>query len=269
MSTLYGWSVDSFYGIDHTYVTSSDGHVWPCWGRSSGGQVICSGTADASQADCLSQKNSRAGILYGLTGVCHQTANRILYPARCIVSKATNYWITAFLYGTYGLSVVKFKSRLAKCLGEDDYHFQRLGAGGPDLGGEVLYLQRINQLYTQAYSQMRQAGVSKEQVSFRLLQNELKLTVSYRLGSDATLQVSRNLQTFQLELLKEKNYYDRALMARRLKPADYATKVNNIINSALKDVHKSLGESRYQKMFGIKPDVQLIDPAIMQEFYRG
>ena len=61
---------------EHTYVESSHGHVWPCWGRSMSGRQICVGGGNTAEADCLSQPNSQAGIVYGITGVCHQTANR-------------------------------------------------------------------------------------------------------------------------------------------------------------------------------------------------
>ncbi|HET6879523.1 MAG TPA: hypothetical protein VFI31_05190, partial [Pirellulales bacterium] len=67
---------------DHVYVTSSDGSVWPCWGRGDGGTALpgAAGYGEQSVADCISQQFSRAGIAYGLTGVCHQIANRILFP---------------------------------------------------------------------------------------------------------------------------------------------------------------------------------------------
>ena len=88
---------------DHTYVWSSDGHRWRCWGRDSGGRQICSASGDSAVADCLSQPNSQAGIIYAVTGVCHQTANRILHPARVLASSAKGYRQSAFVWGTYGL----------------------------------------------------------------------------------------------------------------------------------------------------------------------
>jgi len=266
MSTLYGWSLDSFYGVDHTYVTSSDGQIWNCWGRSSGGQLICSGTAEPGQADCLSEKNSHAGLLYGLTGVCHQTANRILFPARCIVSEATNYWLTAFVYGTYGLSVVKFQSRLAKCLPGQDWPAPRKDTG---LSPETAYLYSIHNLYAKASAQVRQAGAAKERTVFQLLQNECKLSTAYRLGSDSTPRAVKDLLQYQRELLGDKNLFDRALMAKRIKPAIYAEKVNQLANSAFKDLCKSIGEERFLKMFGTRAEIQLIDPAVMSEYYQG
>jgi hypothetical protein len=89
-------------GVDHTYVLSSEGHAWGCFGRWHGGRKICQGPGDADTAECLSQPESKAGVEYGVTGVCHQAANRILLSAGITVSRARGYRISAFLYGTYG-----------------------------------------------------------------------------------------------------------------------------------------------------------------------
>ena len=39
-------------GAEHTYVTSSGGHFWPCRGRANGGRQICSGNGNIDKADC-------------------------------------------------------------------------------------------------------------------------------------------------------------------------------------------------------------------------
>jgi hypothetical protein len=75
--------------ILHTYVTSSCGASWGCWGGYQGGLNIRHGTGSSILADCIGQPNvgpgflSRgiAGIVYGVNGVCHQMANRILSVA--------------------------------------------------------------------------------------------------------------------------------------------------------------------------------------------
>lgn len=100
---------------DHTYVTSSHGHVWPCWGRSSGGKLICKGIGDTDLADCLAGPDSTAGIIYGVTGVCHQTANRILYPANTTVSPADGYLGSFYAWRTYGRVSFPWR-RLKICL---------------------------------------------------------------------------------------------------------------------------------------------------------
>jgi hypothetical protein len=93
---------------DHTYAASDDGRVWPCFGRSSGGSPICSGSGNVDRADCLSQPQSSAGLVYGVTGVCHQAANRILYPSSKMVSAARGYRWSVFTYGVYGNDIRTF-----------------------------------------------------------------------------------------------------------------------------------------------------------------
>ena len=67
--TLAAFAVSTLGGVaDHTYVVSGDGHRWRCGGRSRGGQSICEGTGNVDEANCLSQKNSNAGIKYLRTG---------------------------------------------------------------------------------------------------------------------------------------------------------------------------------------------------------
>lgn len=95
---------------EHTYVVSGHSHEWPCWGRAQGGRRICSGMGNTSEADCLSQPNSQAGIIYGGTGVCHQTANRILYPSGETVSGASGYRGSLFTWGTYGRDLATLRA---------------------------------------------------------------------------------------------------------------------------------------------------------------
>lgn len=81
--TLYGFAMPAqmWPRADHTYVTSSDGGAWGCYGRCTGGTLICSGNGNTAVANCLARPNAQAGIVYGINGLCHQMSNRILYPA--------------------------------------------------------------------------------------------------------------------------------------------------------------------------------------------
>ena len=102
--TLYGFALpaQAWPLADHTYVTSSHGHAWSCYGRCAGGTMICSGTGNTATADCLAQPNAQAGIVYGVNGLCHQMSNRILHPAHRFVSRAAYYRHSVFLFGVYG-----------------------------------------------------------------------------------------------------------------------------------------------------------------------
>lgn len=270
MAVLYGWSLSSFYGVDHTYVTSSDGHIWNCWGRSSGGTIICSGEAIPGIADCISQKKSRAGLIYGITGVCHQTANRILLPAGCIVSKAKNYWITAFVYGTYGVrfpsSLLSFNKRIARCSQETTGLPENLTLEGFRGDSERLYLQRINSMYNHYMSMYRDINALQEKdIVTTFLHNELRLTMDYRLGNENNVNNANKLINYQSELLQEKKPLDDALLKKSLSTLQYARRINDLVNGTFKEISKVLGDQNYAKLFGLAPHLQLeiIDPEIM------
>lgn len=121
---------------DHTYVGSSCGLLWGCFGRSSGGTSLCSAAGNSIMADCLSQVGSRAGIRYGRTGVCHQASNRILYATRpqpATVSLCRGYQISFYAYGDYGLRA--WPERL-RC--------DPPGGGGGSGGGSVMVGFQLN-----------------------------------------------------------------------------------------------------------------------------
>ena len=106
---------------DHTYVTSSHGHAWRCNGRSVGGGQICSGQGNTALAHCLAQPNADAGVSYGKAGVCHQMANRILFPSGQMVSGASGYRLSIFIYGVYGLDLATLQ------------HYSPVGLPWPEL----------------------------------------------------------------------------------------------------------------------------------------
>jgi len=87
---------------EHTYVVSDAGERWSCNGRADGGREICAGSGDAALAACLARADGTAGIVYGFTGVCHQIANRILWPADVRVERAAGYSFSLVCYGHYG-----------------------------------------------------------------------------------------------------------------------------------------------------------------------
>lgn len=258
MTTLNGWALSSWYGIDHTYVTSSDGYVWNCWGRSSGGKVICGGKGSSRLANCISQRKSQAGLIYGITGVCHQTANRILYPAGSIVSGAKNYWITSFLYGTYGRSNFLNKLKLCSNIYDIDSNLRSVETGN---SSERDYLLEIQSLYL--------ARSSKRQESFP--GEELKITLNYRLGSALNSRITKVLVSRQNDLLREKKSFDKAFLNKYLSPDQYAAEINDLVKSTLISAKESLGNINYQRLFGLDPQdsYYAIDPEIMANAFRN
>lgn len=91
---------------DHTYVVFHNPETrWGCFGRDQGGTKLVSDRGHFKNADQASEPSGQAGIIYGITGVCHQAANRILKGAGSLklVRDAKGYWASHFMYGAYGI----------------------------------------------------------------------------------------------------------------------------------------------------------------------
>lgn len=252
METLNGWAVPLEYlkFWDHTYVLSSDGYKWPCWGRDAGGKNIASGSGDSSIANCLSQINSHAGIEYGVTGVCHQTANRILYPAGITVSAANGYGLTFFLYGTWGdkseAGRKSWEKKKEECL-----QFQ-----ASPLGRE--------KNFTAIHENFKRWGVDpmalKEDTndSNREFRAEFEALIQTKLGRaieekrmDELCQHAGELHVLQTRLRDQK-------WSQSISPEDFAAEINQQMNEKLRTVAKILTAEEYFKLFDVKPGVEVI-----------
>jgi hypothetical protein len=160
---------------DHVYVTSSDGLVWDCFGRSSGGTAIDSTTGHPQVAECLSKPKDSAltpkvyaGLRYGRTGVCHQAANRILYETGLTVAQAKAYRLSVVRFGIYGKGAWP---ELAQCVKLTQ---AQSGALKPSQGGDsgmdpqdktAQFQSRIRAIYTTEV--WRRLGDQKQDMMLR------------------------------------------------------------------------------------------------------
>ncbi len=121
---LYAWGNTTTLGVgDHTWVTTSsdgtamptDGDVeyWYCWGvhhsRAEKLGMSTTGAAFARKVAKPNDPNADVGIRYGIDGLCHQMANRLLrftvdgdtgMPVK--VDRASGYQLSKGMYGEYG-----------------------------------------------------------------------------------------------------------------------------------------------------------------------
>lgn len=139
--TMQTWAIPLGFKIfgqeigDHTWVASDAGYCEGCrfgtepepdpyycspsrWkaGKytppSDTSRKLESGSDSQSIAECMAGKPykfmgipSQSGIVYAINGVCHNLANRTLYPSNVTVNGALGYWFTQAIYGTYGTMV--------------------------------------------------------------------------------------------------------------------------------------------------------------------
>ncbi len=274
MAKLEGYSVKiSGLDADHTYVLSDDGYVWPCFGRSSGGHKICYGTGSSAQAECISKPDSTAGLVYAISGVCHQASNRILWPTsnHSIVSEAKGYWASAFLYGTYGTALSKWDEKKKKCCGNngDDEG----GMESTKNGGDTELIEKIHTLHSQLLEKenLKKPGEASVDdtsgLDILVPVEEMKLVAHYKLGKNFDTKKIESLQRVQEELLKEKKDRDARFIKKTLVPIDYAAKVNRLLNDMLNEFHRLLGAEDYKKFLNLEPgeEIQLIDHEILSK----
>jgi hypothetical protein len=79
------------------------GDAWGCRGWPTGGGKLCDAPGSAAFARCI-DGSDLAGIFYFRTGVCHQIANRLLYPAGVKIPLGSHVQVrgSCFGYGQFG-----------------------------------------------------------------------------------------------------------------------------------------------------------------------
>jgi hypothetical protein len=260
MAELTGHAISTLGGAaEHTYVTSSDGYEWGCWGRSAGGHAICSGEGFSKEANCLSEPKSRAGIVYGITGVCHQSANRILYPAGVTVSEAKAYWASWLVYGTYGTDTLAWLARREVC---QVIVPQNVESDMRSTDDEQTFMQQVLELYARQAETPPEARDSRA-ASEDLLGEELRLGIRYRLGEDFDPGAMEDLVAKQRDFQKMKRELDEALRAREITPEKHADATNQALAKFMAGCKAVLGPEDYERMFGVsETEVVLVDPQL-------
>lgn len=281
MATLRGHAIPTLFGLaDHTYVTCLGGYAWPCWGRSAGGRVISTGTGSSAQANCISLPASTAGLVYGVTGVCHQTANRILWPAGITVRRAKGYWASFLAYGTYGTDVPAWLIRIGVCStssGEIPQCGVRARAAPrekevpPDAKDRAL-VRDIKALYLRGVTpqEHKRRQMIKGAADLKTLASETRLVMQHRLGKSVRAAKVKDIQTIQSELFATKEEIVQHLHEGGIGGEELALKINTAVNKSLKDCLKALGRDDYAQLIELEPGevINVVDPKIAAKAYK-
>ena len=265
--TLYAWANpvggegSPLRHADHTMVTSYTAPsacappslYWYSWGSchatgpGTPARLLAEGPADLDLARCLCQPDVEsyqygAGVAahggidyYGVTGVCHQLANRILAAASTAepltVSDAHGYWISRYFYGEYGTNTDQWAARKAKCM---------TAAAGTQAAMRMAARRTLTlDQDLAAMFDERSTGTTRR-------------TASPGSASNASLSSPRRKRL------------DDALMSGRLTPRQHAEQVNALVNADLARVAEALGPGNYRTLFAMVPGqpIVLIDPEI-------
>ena len=236
-ATLTSWAIPMGIGPwEHTYVTSSCGLLWGCYGRSAGGRPLSTGTGSSIIAHCLSQPNSQAGLRYGRDGVCHQMANRILHPAGQItVAGCNGYNISTFRYGVYGRGNW---IGLTTCY--------PLGTAVAGQGGVSHGQQGDIMTSADAYGQIG----SESQMALMGRVRELERMVTDALGHPLDNIAFFQLAMIQAELWRSDIDLEHRLGQNQIDPQECLQRMNEALAVAMRRSMRVLGPEQFYTVFG-------------------
>lgn len=259
-ATLQGWAVPALATPqwDHTYVISLCGTVgpWGCYGRNAGGSMLIGGTGSSTVANCLAQLNpDQAGIRYGLTGVCHQMANRILHPANITVASCNGYSVSAFVYGDYGRGGWPQRNTCYPpgTTFAQGLHGAALGMPGAGTVGVPTDRQGAlapagnQRVIDSIYSATSNDAVAAQEASEMA---ELAALAQRALGQPLDPDTLRALDGVQSRLRQQQAHYVQLFDAGEISAEEYLKWTNVIVALAMRQNREVLGEKRFQAIFG-------------------
>jgi hypothetical protein len=267
MATLYAWAnpLAAWHGADHTWVTDypspfkcpPGANYWYCWGAchpagpGTTARPLGSAQGNIAFAQCICQPNNanaHGGInLYGIEGVCHQLANRVLYATSSYgtpltVKGAHKYWLSHFLFGTYGTTHTDWANRKKKCQPVTMKSMSTGGGPGGGAGGPG-------------------GGDDPDSLLFEQMVRSSAPTAA---EGESSLAALEDLRT---QLLAEKAPLDEAVRSGAISGEEFANRVNELVSSYLPRIAESIGSNSAARIFEVSPEesVQVLDPKVAAE----
>jgi len=240
-STLEGFATFQ-QTVLHTYVKSSCGAAWGCWGGTTLGTSVCRGTGSSIEADCIDGND--AGITYFITGVCHQIANRILSPAGIkIPDTFPDVRNSYFLYDEYGHNLPG-QTQFNRWPDRKQICSQRSGSPKPSSGSGS---SSVAQFSIRGGGSMNLGGGASDQPDRRsklsaLIRAGLGHQVDQRIF-DGLADMQNRLQTRQLELAK-------LVVEKKISREKYIAELDEALKQAAVIGERLLGFEDFHKVFG-------------------
>jgi len=264
---------------DHTYVRCGTlGKAWGCWGRKSGGRVIASGSGSTKRSDRIARPDERANIkCYLVNGVCHQSANRILLPARRLVRGARGYGISHALYGTYGRTAfwpcrgpfARFAGvtgDLPECVrGKRRRRPRRISEADKldwqYIESELILYRQASRLFTGREHDAR----SHLSFQLRLFRNMME----FNLGPMLDRELSRKLIAIRRATEGRRLRLERAFGADALSAGEFVSEYDSVTLGFQEDMAGALNTRQYHALFDLERDerVTLSDPRVVRRVY--
>jgi len=273
---------------DHTYVKcGTGGRAWGCWGGKTGGTELRRGTGSTKRADAIAEADERARIkCYLINGVCHQAANRILFPAGITVRGARGYDVSEALFGTYGRPRGPFGTcrspfhkhagitgDLPECV-ETRATRQQVTRKAPALSPEERkrerkYIKGVLAIYSEDERALKSTGglSGPDLAGFHLRLFMYK--AEYSLGPKLDKALSAKLKDIRMSAEWSRMKVEDLFTNKEMKTREFVDALNNETILFQEAAANALKPGQYKLLFGLKPGdtVVLADPSIVKEVY--
>ncbi|MCU0559686.1 MAG: hypothetical protein MUD16_05770 [Desulfobacterales bacterium] len=283
------YATDMFASLaDHTYVACGAGEkAWGCWGGKTGGAELRRGAGSTRQADAIAEADERARIkCYLINGVCHQAANRILFPAGITVRGARGYDVSEALFGTYG----RPRGPFGTCQSPFRTHADVTGdlpecaepraaqplarrkAAAPSPGErkrERAYLKGVLAIYRE---DERVLASTKGLRGPDLAGFHLKLFMykaQHSLGTQLDKRLAAKLRALRLSAEWSRMKVEDLFVNKEMKAQEFVDALNQETILFQEAAANTLKPGHYRRLFGLKPGdtVVLADPRIVKAVY--
>ena len=272
---------------DHTYVECGTGaRGWSCWGGKTNGTAFHRGAGSTLQANAIAEPDERAGIsCYLINGVCHQAANRILYPARILVTGARGYGVSEALFGPYG----RPRGFLGFCNAPFNKH-EHVSGDLPECEDDAVAMsgqetttspedRKYADMTANVYAEtnmgplMRADSKDPADLLAEITDFQLKL---FSLMMEFRLQPSPAMGTLFPEMIEHRTRVEKTRFAIEqefskggVSVDEFTTAMNDQFVDFQRDSANTLSETDYQNLFGVSRDeeVWLGDPSIAAEAF--
>lgn len=236
--------------------------------------AICCGDP-TDKRKIYNKLSDRSGIIYGISGVCHQMANRILLAAKnnYIVLAPPSSTITFFIYGPYGYGwkeyleqsieiTFKMTKNNSNLINKD-----RTAAVQKLLNNKLKILMDENN--DKLLAKMLQLELDTRNTNSNLPIKRIKIFAEKNLDKNFDYKKIDSLDILFENFIYEKEKLDIKYLEDRINFIKYAKKINTRCNKMLKLFNKILTDKEYKKIFKLIPHkpFYLIDPKIAFNFH--
>jgi hypothetical protein len=262
---------------DHTYVEcKSGGKGWACFGGKTNGTLLTSGSGSTNRADQIAEPNEQAGLkCYLVNGVCHQAANRVLFPAGVLVRGARGYKLSESIYGPYG------RPRGWPCASPFNQHAGVTGdlaactvasmrsSNQQEFNSEWGYIEGALAIYRD-HGALEAMSID-ERGLVDLHVNLFMHLVAFQLGGRIEGQTAGKLASIRAAHERDRIRIEDGFFKESIPGRDFVKAISDLERQFQKDVGSVLTVDDFCALLGTYPEdlVTLADPQIVERIYGG